>query len=61
MKQCSNGARHKWEFVRNVTIKRQTLRTIELSNRGLYKCACGETKIGSYRHVIATNGEGEKE
>lgn len=46
MKKCTAGPRHKWEFMNNVTIRHQTLNTVQLSYRGLYKCTCGERKYG---------------
>jgi len=49
MKKCTNGTRHKWTFVKNVTIRQESLSTIQLSKRGFYKCACGEGKIGAYK------------
>lgn len=46
MNKCTVGQKHKWEFVKNVVVRTKTLRTIHLSNRGIYKCACGERKYG---------------
>lgn len=46
MKKCTLGKRHKWNFVKNVTIERRSFTSIQISNRGLYKCECGERKYG---------------
>jgi len=47
---CKIADKHKWEFVKNVTITKAsygpTGSRIQLSFRGLYKCACGEKRIG---------------
>jgi hypothetical protein len=43
---CTKGKRHKWVFVKNVTTKTQTLRSISITRRGVYRCACGERKYG---------------
>jgi hypothetical protein len=49
MKKCTNGTRHKWQFVKNVIIREETRTSVTLSKRGSYKCECGERKIGAYR------------
>lgn len=46
MKKCSIGKRHKWEHFKNVRVQTQTTRTISISLKGLYKCACGAQKYG---------------
>ncbi|MHA4952210.1 hypothetical protein [Acinetobacter pittii] len=46
MKKCTLGSRHKWEHVKNVQLQTQTSRTVTLSLKGLYKCACGAKKYG---------------
>lgn len=47
MKKCTHGKRHTWSFLRNVTEKRiYSSGSIQLSLRGLYKCRCGEQKLG---------------
>lgn len=44
---CTLGKRHKWQFVRNVKFAQVSMQSTSLSIRGLYKCACGETKHGN--------------
>ncbi|QHJ83376.1 MAG: hypothetical protein [Bacteriophage sp.] len=44
MKKCTIGKRHKWDFVKNVNLETRTFTSIHFSRKGLYKCACGETK-----------------
>lgn len=44
--KCTIGKTHSWEWVKNVTIIIQTLRTASFRKKGVYKCACGETKHG---------------
>ena len=46
MKKCTLGSRHKWEHIKNVQIHTQTARTVSISLKGLYKCACGAKKYG---------------
>lgn len=49
-KPCTIAAKHKWEFVKNVTITKAsygpTGGRIQVSFRGMYKCACGGQRIG---------------
>lgn len=56
MKACTIGARHQWDFVKNVHRKNisQTASGIEVDLRlvGLYRCLCGEAKYGSYQPVV---------
>lgn len=49
MKPCTLGKRHKWEFVRNRVVTYKNARSTVLSMRGLYRCACGETKLGNFK------------
>ena len=44
---CTKGKRHKWVFVKNVTTKTQTLTTMSITGRGVYRCECGERKYGA--------------
>lgn len=44
MKKCTIGKRHKWDFVKNVTLERRSFNSIQISKRGLYKCECGAEK-----------------
>ncbi len=56
MKACTIGARHQWDFVKNIYRKkiRQTASGIEVDLRivGLYRCMCGETRHGACRVVM---------
>ncbi|WP_421427752.1 hypothetical protein ACOL7R_03375 [Acinetobacter pittii] len=46
MKKCTIGSRHKWEHIKNVQLTTQTSRSISISIKGLYQCACGAKKYG---------------
>lgn len=63
MKACTIGARHQWDFVKNINRKkiRQTASGIEVDLRivGLYRCLCGETKYGTYRPVVTPRADQE--
>lgn len=50
MKPCTEGKRHKWVHTHNISTVHQTLRTTRFSLRGVYRCACGEKKIGAPAH-----------
>lgn len=46
----SKNSRHKWTFVKNVTLSRETLTHISLTAAGKYKCDhCGKVKYGFAR------------
>lgn len=44
--KCTLGNRHKWEHIKNVQLQTQTVRTVSISLKGLYKCKCGAKKYG---------------
>ena len=44
---CTSGPKHKWEWVKDVTLRKETMYTVRLSARGLYKCQCGATRQGA--------------
>lgn len=52
--KCTKTAsgRHIWFFVRNGTVRKSVggfgSGSVQLSLKGLYRCACGETKQGPY-------------
>ena len=46
MKPCTVGKRHKWAFVKNTVTRSETLRSVSLTTRGVYKCECGAKKYG---------------
>ena len=46
--KCTIGPRHKWLFVKNVTLRSQTSNTINFSSRGKYNCNCGAVKYGPH-------------
>jgi hypothetical protein len=46
MKPCTLGKRHTWTFSHNVITQRQSGRSVTISKRGIYNCACGATKQG---------------
>lgn len=51
---CTNGPRHKWEFVKNVNVGSMSVTargTVgRFSLKGLYRCACGAKKHGQFNH-----------
>lgn len=53
MKKCTIGVRHKWEFVKNVNVRRETMsftsHNVHISQKGVYKCKCGAKKYGDIR------------
>lgn len=51
LKPCSSpNQRHTWEWRRNTTTRTQTLSTVHLTWRGVYRCAsCAQTKFGQPR------------
>lgn len=53
-KPCTNGPRHSWTWVKNFNRTRitHTARgsSAQISLKGLYRCACGETRIGQPNH-----------
>lgn len=57
MNPCTVAKRHKWQFVKNVVTRGETLRTISMTTRGIYKCECGAKKYGSPQYQSITNEE----
>lgn len=51
LKPCNSPTgRHAWEWRRNANTRTQTLRTVTLTWRGVYRCAtCAQTKFGQPR------------
>lgn len=53
MKKCTLGPRHKWDFVKNVTVRSENIsmnrHSIHIGQKGAYKCACGAKKYGDIR------------
>lgn len=55
MKQpkCNLGVRHKWTWVKDVTLKSISMTergtSAKFSRRGVFKCECGERKYGDAR------------
>ncbi len=51
---CTIGPKHQWLWIKNITNKKVTYSArgtaVQLSLRGLYKCACGELKEGQQNH-----------
>lgn len=53
IKSCaSTGAKHSWSFVKNVSVGSMQITsrgsTGRFSLKGLYRCACGQTKYGRF-------------
>lgn len=46
MKLCTLGKRHSWKFSHNRTVVTGWGKYRTISNRGVYRCDCGETKLG---------------
>jgi hypothetical protein len=51
LRACTTGKRHKWEFAHNRITQSGGPTTIRISKRGVYCCACGETKLGEPGHA----------
>ena len=49
MKKCTVGNRHKWEFLKNIKCTMMSGRSIRISLKGLYQCACGAKKHGEHQ------------
>jgi hypothetical protein len=51
LRPCSSETfKHNWAWVKNTVTKTQTLRTINYTERGVYRCAtCKEVKFGPMR------------
>ena len=48
---CTLGVKHKWVFVKNGQVTKTSSSmgggcSVQISLRGLYKCACGQSRIG---------------
>lgn len=50
MKKCTLAPRHQWTWTKNVTNGQVGGRGINLSLRGIYRCKCGEQKVGTPNH-----------
>lgn len=46
MKQCTKGKRHRWTWDHNRVRKAVRGVQINLCRVSVYRCACGETKVG---------------
>lgn len=55
-KPCTLAAKHKWEFVKNVTLTTTKVglrgTTKHIRFRGIYSCACGERRTGVTRDEV---------
>lgn len=49
--KCTLGEKHKWVWVKNGTRTTTTIAprgtTMHVALKGLYKCACGERRLGT--------------
>lgn len=45
-KPCTLGAKHKWQWVQDVTLRNEKMFSIRISLRGLYRCECGGKRSG---------------
>lgn len=50
MKKCTLAPRHQWTWTKNTTSGQVGGRGISLSLRGIYRCKCGEQKVGTPNH-----------
>lgn len=58
--KCTKAKHHKWLFFKNVTVKRfYASGSIQLSLRGLFKCRCGEEKLGMARFNLNEVRDGQ--
>lgn len=48
-KPCALETRHRWTFVRNRICTYTNVGDARISQRGVYRCACGAKKIGAPR------------
>lgn len=49
-KPCKNGPRHAWSWVKNLTTAQAGGRVTRFRLHGLYRCACGQQKVGAPNH-----------
>lgn len=51
LKPCkTENRRHTWEHIGNKTVRRETMHSIELSRKGVYRCVtCCAVKYGEAR------------
>lgn len=53
-KPCTLGKKHKWEFVKNTTHTTTDYgpagTRIHIRYKGIYKCACGQRKLGQTQY-----------
>lgn len=57
MKKCTKGKRHKWQWKKNVVVKRIFTKYIEVKLCGLYRCKCGAEKFGMAPLKGGRNGQ----
>lgn len=50
-KPCTTGPRHSWGWVKNVANTQVGGRSVKVTLRGLYRCACGAKKTGAPNHA----------
>lgn len=52
-KKCTVGKTHKWEWVKDVTLKTSPRPGyLKISAKGIFKCACGAAKYGSSKNGL---------
>lgn len=49
-KPCKTGPRHTWAWVKNVANAQIGGRSARFTLRGLYRCTCGQQKVGAANH-----------
>lgn len=58
-KCCSSTGRHQWQHSRNKIVRTQTLKTVQLSEKGVYNCTvCKMTKFGAPVYQATAEKEG---
>lgn len=63
VKPCvAKSRRHTWEHLGNKIVKRETMNSVELSKKGVYRCVtCGAKKYGNYQPEQEATGGEEKQ
>lgn len=57
-KPCTLAEKHSWQFIKNVTLTTATFTpkgsSAHIRFRGLYRCACGQTRHGTQQDQKAS-------
>lgn len=47
---CKLGKKHKWVWVKNISVTKGGPRSFRSTLHGMYHCACGDRRVGKYNH-----------